>query len=187
MPDRRVMVVDADVAMAAGRGHRPPVPECLRILTTILSVCHRVAFTPELREEWKRHASRQARRWLKQMVGRKKLVDASSPTKARAMRSDGTLAGLEKAIDRRFPRDEERDEVRKDLHLVCAAVECGAAVISNDDTARRRLRQLAHDCRPLGSVEWVNPSCPAENVDAWLHKGAPVEPGRLLAAGGSTA
>ncbi len=187
MPDRRVMVVDADVAMAAGTGHRPPAPECLRILTTILSVCHRVAFTPELRDEWKRRASRQAKRWRKQMFGRKKVVDASSPTKAPAMRSDGALAGLEKAIDRRFPCEKERDEVRKDLHLVCAAVECGAAVISNDDTARQRFRRLAQDCRRLGSVEWANPSCPTENVDAWLHAGAPPEPGWRLAAGGSTA
>ncbi len=187
MPDRRVMVVDANVAMAAGTGHRPPAPECLRTLTTILSVCHRVAFTPQLWDEWKRRASRQAKGWQRQMVGRKKVVAASSPTEAPAMRSDGELAGLEKAIDRRFPCEKERAEVRKDLHLVCAAVECCAPVISNDDTARRRFHRLAQDCRRLGSVEWTNPSCPAENVDAWLDEGAPVEPGRLLAAGGSSA
>lgn len=182
---RRTLVVDADVGAASGIARRPPAPECLRALQTILEVRLRVAFTPQLRAEWKSHASRQAKRWLKQMHGRKLVLRALSPSDSSVLRPGGALANLDAVIDRQFTAPGERVAVRKDIHLVSAAVECIAPVLSRDDRARRRFAGLCGMCRGLRTVEWANPSSANEKVVGWLARGAPVESGRRLATSGS--
>src|SRR5271165_1159009 len=72
----KLLVVDASVMRAAGGEEATdPAPAHARdILKAILTICHRVCVCAELREEWKRHQSRFARRWLTQMYASRKVV-----------------------------------------------------------------------------------------------------------------
>src|SRR3712207_5775264 len=76
----RRIVTDADVARAAGGAdaRHPSARACRDFLMRMLQICHRCAMTPELLDEWRRHQSRYARRWLTQMFARKKVVIINS-------------------------------------------------------------------------------------------------------------
>jgi predicted nucleic acid-binding protein len=175
-PARRRFVVDADVARASGKG-RPPAPACLDVLETLLRVCHRLALPQLLADEWNRHASRQGRRWLKQMQNRRK-VDKLELRRIDEIR--GRLASLA-----RGPADERA--MIKDAHLVATAVEYRARVLSLNDADRDRFRAAAQQFGDLGLVLWANPSREEEKVGAWLEGGAPDEAlRRLMVPAGNT-
>jgi len=176
----RLFVVDADVLRASGKGERPPAPECLQTLNTILRVCHRVAISPAIQKQWKEHASQAARRWWRQMLVRKKVVPVADAEVERCIAPDGAAAGLQRSIDRHFGEGDERTEVLGDVLLVTAALAAQAAILSNDRKARRRFRTVARTCRALRTVEWSIPPEAADDVVPWLERGAPVEPRRQL-------
>src|SRR5262245_32848483 len=70
----RRMVIDASVARASGgRGAVSPTSNnCSDFLQTVLVVCHQIVLTTEILEEWQKHKSRFASRWLASMLARKK-------------------------------------------------------------------------------------------------------------------
>jgi len=75
-PRSKLLVVDASVMrVAGGIEAQDPVPARSRdALRAILTICHRVCLSPELRAEWKRHQSRFARGWLTRMYARRKVI-----------------------------------------------------------------------------------------------------------------
>jgi hypothetical protein len=104
------------------------------------------------------------------MFGRKKVVR-------------GELKQLAPLADRlaRFAGNEgEEAEVRKDTHLVAAALEGRLPVISLDDRMRRFLVRCLRDVPHLGVITWVNPLHPEEDILAWLERGALDEVERQL-------
>jgi len=75
-----MLVIDASVARAAGDvSMNPTSRNCREFLQTVLQICHRMALTAPIQEEWNRHQSRFARDWRTSMVARKKIEVVKVP------------------------------------------------------------------------------------------------------------
>jgi hypothetical protein len=117
-----------------------------------------MAMSALLREEWNRHQSLFAARWLADMRSRGKVEDIAD-VRNEQLRAEapGTVSA------------------QKDLHLVEAALVMDRIVISLDDRARTELSVPA-----AADVMWVHPVDEGGHVIYWLKKGAePVEAWKL--------
>lgn len=157
----RLLVVDASVVRAAGSidAVHPDAMHCRDILQTILEVCHRVHVTTELREEWKSHASRFARLWLRSMYSRKKVVDAAAV--------GATSLGAEVA-GAAYLSDAEKEALFKDRHLVEAASAADKVVLSLDGRTGAILRKIAEHYGGLTDHLWIDPTKDFAETSAWL-------------------
>jgi len=165
--DARHLVIDASVARAAG-GQPGVSSECRLFLEAVLEICHHVVFTPALLDEWRRHESAAARRWLRGMFARRKVHRAQS----------SGVPGLATALDdfvRALPGTQAPDvraKIQKDLPLVEAAVAGDKVVVSLDEDMRGWLSQLAGRAGDLRRIAWVNPTTDPPQNEAWLASGA---------------
>jgi hypothetical protein len=117
-----------------------------------------MALTPAIREEWRRHQSKFARRWRLAMYAKKKIV----------LLEEGQDPGLEDRILRTSRNDEQRQAMLKDVPLIWAALQADSIVVSRDVNARA-LFQI----RELSTITWVNPVSEPERILGWLWEGAP--------------
>lgn len=161
----RRVVVDADVCRAAGessmQGSRAYA--CAVVLRTVYSVCHRVVFSQRIKEEWDRNRSRFAARWLREMLGRKK-VD---------WEIDEPDTGLRTQVSKL--EEPHRGRAMKDVHLVEAAQRTDCVVLSCDDKARAAFRRIAA-AGTLPRLMWANPEREPDSVVDWFQRGAPNDP-----------
>jgi hypothetical protein len=167
----RVLVIDASIAMAAGDvSMHPTSRDCREFLQSALVLCHRIAMTDPIREEWKRHQSRFASRWLTSMMARRKVVFVEIPA--------------HHSLEVRYARAESDEALaavmEKDRRLIEAALETEERVISLDDRMRKHLQEHLDRLPEVRSICWVNPCTPEERAVAWLEAGAPAERVRLL-------
>ena len=157
VPSKR-LVIDASVASAAGATMHPTSRRCREFLSEVLKISHRAVMTPDLTREWDRHQSLFALRWRAQMRSLGKIVD---------------IAGVESGELRR--QVVLTLAVRKDLHLVEAALATDKTVVSLDDRAAVELRVEA-----TKDVVWVNAVSEGGHAIYWLRDGAnPVAEWRL--------
>jgi len=172
-----LFVIDTDLARACSTSTRTPAPECLSFLDTLLEVCHRVVVSDELMEEWNRHTKSNAafNRWLRRMFGRHKVKRCGTT-------EDEQLSRL---VSARATSEEERDALRKDLHLVATARRYTARIASLDERARKAFSRLSAHDESLAIITWVNPKQDSEVLIDWLRSGAPADHDRFL--GGQTA
>jgi hypothetical protein len=103
-----------------------------------------------LREEWNRHQSLFAARWLADMRSRGKVEDIAD------LRNEELRAEAPGTVS-----------AQKDLHLVEAALVTDRIVISLDDRARTELSVPA-----AAEVMWVHPVDEGGRVIYWLRSGA---------------
>jgi hypothetical protein len=146
---------------------------CRNFLLAMAEICHKALFTPPVRLEWDKHASRFSQGWRRQMVARKKL------TVLRGSDDPAVVDGIQLVCDSKH----QREEMTKDAHLVEAAIASGAPIASLDDAARNLYRKLASALPAVRDVVWVNPAALAERAVPWLEAGAPSEPERMLGTG----
>ena len=167
----QLFVVDADVATSMSSKGHPPSPQCATTLLRILSVCHRVVLGKELHSEWNEHArGKEFARWKKQMLNRGKVKKVS-------LRRAAEIAGRLRNV---ASTDEIGEIMARDAHLIAAALEHGARVLSCDRRVRHHLRTVAGKVQDLDRVVWADPTLPEENIDGWLDAGAPAEDRRML-------
>ncbi|MBI3412062.1 MAG: hypothetical protein HY301_01735 [Verrucomicrobia bacterium] len=168
----RQIVIDADIARAAG--DTPDVSgvakSCRDFLRAVLDICHQAVWTPDIAAEWKRHASRYARKWRVQMAARKKLKETEALP----------VAGLESRVLASNDPGLLPEKITKDLHLVFAAVATESPVASHDGAIRRRLVNSLGKVPELNSVIWVDPANSDETPLDWLRAGAPSDKHREL-------
>ena len=121
------LVVDASVAQAAGGASATAQVSkaCRDTLQAILQICHRMVLTREMQQEWNKHQSGFARTWRVSMVARKKFESASDK------RED-----LWNLIAQLTPREQDIDIMKKDFHLIEAALATDLRVLSLDQEAR---------------------------------------------------
>jgi hypothetical protein len=131
---------------------------------------HQVVITPEILEEWKRHRSRFAFRWLTEMFARK--LDYRL--------GDVTNEALREKIMLAAKSERGREEMLKDILLLEAALAADQIVSSLNETDRRRFKSICHVVVEIADVVWVNPDIVAENCIEWLSQGAPAEDHRKL-------
>lgn len=167
----RVLVIDASIARAAGEVSMHPTSRgCREFLQSVLELCHRMAMTDPIQEEWKKHQSRFARRWQVSMMARRKVVFVEI----------ASHLSLEKRITRVESNKVLVAMMEKDRRLIEAALVTDERVISLDDRMRKHLQDHVAKLPELRSICWVNPCSPEEDVAAWLEAGAPAERSRML-------
>jgi hypothetical protein len=168
--DSRRLVIDASVARAAGQaGSRSsPSAPCREFLLDVLNICHRAVMSPKLRDEWRRNASRFARKWHKQMTARRKIINLGCEPDQE----------VEKLMHKHRCSDRERAALMKDLHLIEAALAADEIVISLDGKAREQFARAAKSILVLRAIAWIDPC--DEFTLAWLRAGAKKDQARLL-------
>ena len=159
---------------AGGLEASDPVPSHSRnALLAILTLCHRVCLSPDLSEEWKRHQSRLARRWLTQMYANRKIITcAPSPC-------DHILADI-----RSFRTSTPSDitAVEKDIHLAAAALTTDdRTILSNDNRVAVAIRKVCSDTgtvtsRTIARILWINPVADHDPLRIWLSEQGPIQP-----------
>jgi hypothetical protein len=170
----RLLVIDASIAMAAGEvSMHPTSRDCREFLQTVLKVCHCMVMTDPIREEWKRHQTRFARRWQTSMMARRKV--------------EFVEVAAHLSLERRITRAESDEAIaavmEKDRRLVEAALVTEQRVISLDDRMREHLHNHVSKLPEVQSICRVNPNKGEERAIAWLESGAPAERSRMLESG----
>ena len=169
----RRLVVDASVAKTAGRGPKARVENkkrCRDFLQAALAICHHVAMTAEVFDEWKKHELDFARKWRKEMVARKKFHRGQPPVdKAR-----------KNAILATAKNQKQADAMAKDLRLIEAALLSDSIVISCDEEARKLFGRAASTVPALRRIVWVNPTTEPTQAIEWLRRCAPADRALLL-------
>ena len=171
----RRLVIDASVARSATLAENPTSISCRRFLEVVLNVCHKVALSREIEQEWQNVALlirstadevriRFLKDWMLAMQRRGKLL-RPLVERDQSLRSKINRLGLP---------GNARQEIEKDLHLVEAALAHDRIVVSRDDSVHELLRSITGNCAEIRKVMWCNPVTLAGEVMAWLDKGAPV-------------
>jgi hypothetical protein len=164
--DRKVIVVDADVARACNPDRSPATVSgrCARVLLSILRICHRLAVTEAGKREWADHQSLFFSTWRTEMESREKCDECP----------DALPAALTDRIVGAVTTGRAEWRVRKDLHLLGAALASDRIVVSCEDKARRDFAGAAASVGQIADVHWVNPRLgDLTEIVSWLEEGAP--------------
>ena len=140
---RRLLVVDASVVHSAGETDHPVSSSCRNCLDAILNICHKVAVTPAILEEWNRHTRRFARKWRRSMAARKKPLQSVAPASVRINLSAYTGSA--------------RAQIEKDMCLLEAALGAEKIIVTRDDSLKKALAQRPDGKALLKSIKWINP------------------------------
>ena len=173
--DSKQLVIDADVARASGSetATHPRAEHCRDFLNAVLSLSHRIVMTEKINNEWKNHQSRFARRWRVSMDARKKITRIDPPEDEE----------LQAKVTTTTNDADEIEALRKDFHLLHAALATDQVIISLDETVRGLFKRASQQVGEIRNIIWVNPDRTAEEQPiAWLQNGAPPEPHRQLSA-----
>ncbi|MCI0388824.1 MAG: hypothetical protein MOB07_08680 [Acidobacteria bacterium] len=170
----RRMVIDASVARAAGGPDAvsPTSKNCSDFLQTVLVVCHQIVLTIEILEEWPKHKSRFASRWLASMFARKKAKMIGSAEDQKLRDKIGQAARSEKP----------RAAMLKDVHLLEAALVTDEIIVALDETVRTLFIEVAISFGEIRNVVWINPDHTDEEPLRWLEDGAKSDKKRCLGA-----
>lgn len=169
----RRIVVDASVAQSAGNSTHPTSRMCREFLLNMLTICHKVVLTQEIKVEWKNHASSFSVTWLAAMRAKGKIVtvypDDDGSYGARIRVASGFTVQQIAAME-------------KDLLLILAALETDGLIASCDSKARALFAQAALELEEIQKVIWVNPNKEIDSCGDWLKSGARHAPERSLGA-----
>ena len=139
------LVIDACVARSAGEREHPTSEACRTYLKEILAICHKIVMTQEIRAEWEKHQSRFSKKWLVQMIAKKKFVPIQ-------VNLETDLWDQAELIE----SEKHRAAILKDLHLIEAAIATDKIIISTDD----RFYQLVDNFLQAPKIKeliWKNP------------------------------
>jgi cytochrome c553 len=175
------IVVDASIARAAGTTDAPTSSNCRDFLFGLRDAtqCHCV-FSPELRDEWKKHASVLSAKWQNSMLSRRRVTHLpaakNDQLQAHLNKCAGTISGqADIALKLKVST-----ALAKDAHLVEAAIQAGNRVASLDEALRSYLQVCARTHANLKRIAWVNPNNADEQASDWIQAGAPLDRHRKL-------
>ena len=173
--DSKRLVIDTDVVQSSGNEDAtdPRAIHCRDFLKEVRSQDHRVVITREISDEWKRHQSRFALEWRVSMDARKK-IDRINPPEDEELQDKITNTASD---------EDEIEALRKDFHLLQAALATDQTITSLDETIRRLFKRASQQVGEIRNIIWVNPErTAAEHPITWLQNGAPPEAHRRLSA-----
>lgn len=173
--DSKRLVVDADVARAAGSttAIHPLAINCRDFLIQLRMQNHQLVLSKDLSEEWKGHQSRFARRWRLSMDARKRVVRIKNSENNQLRNTITTLSS----------NCNEIEVMQKDIHLLEAALETDKTVTSLDQTVRTLFAKASQQVNAIRMIIWVNPNrITDEQPILWLQNGALPEAHRQLSA-----
>ena len=186
----KLLVIDASVLKASGDENAtyPTSKHCYQFLQNVLEICHRAVLTRALETEWNNHRSRFGQAWRGKMERKGKLIRVKSleesDLRAKIYMTDSFLANYMSESLSENLTEKNRSAVKKDIHLIEAALATDKIVVSLDDNTARRFFALAaqgvEELSELKAIAWVNPDKPDESPIEWLKNGANAEPERML-------
>jgi len=141
----KLLVVDASVAHSAGETEHPVSSCCRDALISIRDICHRLIITEAIQEEWHRHMSSFARKWLVSMYAKKKVHKCEAAHLGHVNEACVGLSGV------------EQDGLRKDLFLIEAACVGDGIVVTRDEVVQTiwdKCHDRLHAPKP---IRWINP------------------------------
>ena len=142
-PKSRLLVIDTSIICSASETEHAVSSACRKALKAVLDICHRVALTDPIGEEWRTHTGRYARKWRLSMEGRKKVKRIVNPRPV--------------TIDMRGLPDDDRQAIEKDLCLIEAALSADGMIVTRDETLRRILDKTPKGRKIAASITWINP------------------------------
>jgi hypothetical protein len=173
MKKSKILVIDADVARAAGKTQHPVSSACRDVLDNVLEICHKVALSPILRDEWTKHQSKYATTWLKTMIAKRKVQFKQISEDQR----------LREKVAQYAETPEINAIMQKDIHLIEIAQQTDKIVISMDNTVREHFKTVSSQIHELKEISWVNPHPDRqEAVIFWLQEGCKIEANRKLSS-----
>lgn len=158
------LVVDADVARAAGISEHPVSRNSRVLLQTLLQSGYKVGFCPALLDEWKKHRSLFAKQWLGSMTARKRIVRLTPTPIVTAF------------IDAADITDDQKNIANKDAHVVDAALALDKFIASNDKRARDVFCCVADKSAAFRHIIWAIPSLDGEKISEILATGGDIPP-----------
>lgn len=164
LKDSKKLVIDADVARAAGgRDAVYPKPKhCRDFLDAVRVICHRVVMTDEIKKEGNDHQSNFTRTWLYKMYGARKVEfidDALNPV----------LCG--KIMSSAYSK-KDCEAMIKDTHLLDAALIADNSIISMDETVHDLFKDASSKVGEIRAILWTNPDRDYDEKLRWLEEGA---------------
>lgn len=167
------LVIDASIAQAAGTTEHPTAKLSRDCLLSVLQICHQIVMTPDISQEWNKHQSLFAKKWLRNMIAKKKMVTGVTLT-------NDEKKQLCNNIDELGNSPNQVKAMLKDVHLLEAALATDCVVISLDEKVRKLFNELSQKIGSLKQIAWVNPTNTDEQTTEWLDNGAEVEKHRQL-------
>lgn len=143
MKKKKLLVVDASVARAAGYSEHPTSSACRQILMDILEICHSVALNPELRQEWQQHQSLFTCKWRASMAARRKPLHDISTAPC--------------VLDLNRFDEKSRAAIEKDRHLLDLALATDKEIITLDTALSVALRSQSAGKRLHDQIKWIDP------------------------------
>jgi predicted nucleic acid-binding protein len=140
------VVIDADVARAAGLSENPVSASARKLLMGIKDSSINVAFCPVLMAEWKKHKSGFSAKWLASMIAKKKFHLTTPPALMSIEIDKSTISDIQKKIG------------QKDAHVVDIAAATGNFIASNDKIARAVFCTIAQASPVLHKIMWAVPA-----------------------------
>lgn len=148
----------------------PTATRCRDFLFAVRGICHRMAWSKAIKDEWDQHQSLFAAQWLGTMMKLEKL----RPVK------DEEVEELREAIKEHSKDRNVVENMLKDAHLFEAALATDLRLASWDDNARGHFSRLAVTFTPLRPIMWVDPVTEGEQAVEWLEAGARTQRSRRL-------
>jgi hypothetical protein len=164
------LVIDANIAHSAGNSDVPVSRYSRECLNAVRDHEHVAVFTQQLRQEWGEHASIVSRRWWKSMAARRRIENAEGAEFVPHL--DRACACLEE--------DRYREDLRKDFHLVRAALAADHTILSNENNFPGYLSVVSRTVRILCGLYYGNPAIEGEPCIQWVRAGAQPEGPRRI-------
>ena len=160
---RKSLVIDANIARAAGESKRGPSAKCGLFLESVREFGHRIVLTQEISSEWYEHSSRFSENWLATMQRTNSVVyvpDVATQSLRESVQEYATDVG-------------SRDAMLKDIRLLEAARKTDRNIASMDERARGHFVRICRHIQEIRDIMWVNPDRESEYCLDWLKLGAP--------------
>jgi hypothetical protein len=170
------LVVDANVGQGSSndRMFNPILgdsgSQSRQCLQTIWEERHVAVFSGSLRDEWDRHASSYAKRWLRNMEQKSRIVEEDGEQFAEL--AIPACACLSTAG--------EKAALAKDFHLIQSALATGQLILSNEVRFPRYVALASTVAQELASLHYANPNIEGENCRLWIKAGAEKDADRRI-------
>ena len=164
-PQGTALVVDTCVVRSSGDGSAR-ARSCRNFLQAIKDHGHCLVLTKPIDEEWRRHMSKYARKWLISMYSSRRVIRCVPQ-----VRQD-FRAGIKKQCTCPW----ENAAAEKDTKLIEAAREADQRIASVDARAREFFARVSIVIEEIRHIIWVNPEVQSQELVDWLKSGAHTKP-----------
>lgn len=158
------LVVDVNIVHSSGgiTAIHSTALKCREVLLTIYENQHKIVISSDLRHECVRHATPFSVSWYYQMK-RNNLIEDIHDVRDETLREK--ILGC-------FPSDSVKKKVKKDIHLIEAALKTDKKILSNDQKERKKYCHASSSVTELNAIIWVNHLKNHDQVVNWLRCGA---------------